>query len=59
MAVFPLHLTFQFEKSTKNKHRFEEVPEAGAPKIIGTLYVEQWALPTPPPPLTVVLDVAR
>ena len=59
MAVFPLRLSFTYEKSTPNKHRYQEVPVEGSPKYVGALYVEQWALPTPPPPLTVVLDVAR
>ena len=38
-----LELTFQVEKDTKNTRRYQE--EAGdGPPIIGTLYVQQWAL---------------
>ena len=38
-----LGLTFKTEKDTKNTRRYQE--EAGnGPTIIGTLYVQQWAL---------------
>ena len=38
-----LELTFKVEKDTKNTRRYQE--EAGdGPPIIGTLYVQQWAL---------------
>ena len=38
-----LELTFKLEKDTKNTRRYQE--EAGdGPPIIGTLYVQQWAL---------------
>lgn len=38
-----LELTFQVEKDTKNTRRYQE--EAGDnPPIIGTLYVQLWAL---------------
>jgi len=38
-----LGLTFQVEKDTKNPRRYQE--EAGdGPPVIGTLYVQQWAL---------------
>ena len=38
-----LELTFKVEKDTKNTRRYQE--EAGdSPPIIGTLYVQQWAL---------------
>jgi hypothetical protein len=38
-----LELTFKFEKDTKNTRRYEE--EAGdTPPVIGTLYIQQWAL---------------
>ena len=42
-AMDKLELTFQVEKDTKNTRRYHE--EAGdGPPIIGTLYVQQWAL---------------
>ena len=37
-------IRFQFEKATKNTIKFEEVPEAGQPPIIGSLYVQKWAV---------------
>ena len=38
-----LELTFKVEKDTKNTRRYQE--EAGdGPPIIGTFYVQQWAL---------------
>ena len=38
-----LELTFKVEKDTKNTRRYQE--EAGdGPPIVGTLYVQQWAL---------------
>lgn len=38
-----LELTFKFEKDTKNTRRYNEEPRDGPP-VIGTLYVQQWAL---------------
>lgn len=38
-----LELTFNFEKDTKNTRRYQEEALEG-PQIIGTLYVQQWAL---------------
>jgi len=38
-----LELTFQVEKDTKNTRRYQEEAIDG-PAIIGTLYVQQWAL---------------
>ena len=38
-----LELTFKVEKDTKNTRRYEE--ETGdTPPVIGTLYIQQWAL---------------
>lgn len=35
---------FEFEKSTKNTHRFKEVrPDDDTPPVIGTLYVQRSA----------------
>lgn len=33
---------FTLEKETKNSVRYKEVPEAGQPPIIGSLYVQKW-----------------
>ena len=38
-----LELTFKVEKDTKNTRRYQE-EAADGPPIIGTLYVQQWAL---------------
>jgi len=38
-----LELRFQVEKDTKNTRRYQEEASDGPP-IIGTLYVQQWAL---------------
>ena len=32
------------EKETKNTVRFQEMPEEGKPPVIGTLYVQKWAV---------------
>jgi len=38
-----LELTFTVEKDTKNTRRFQE-EASDSPPVIGTLYVQQWAL---------------
>jgi len=38
-----LELIFQVEKDTKNTRRYKEQADDG-PSVIGTLYVQQWAL---------------
>jgi len=38
-----LELAFQVERDTKNTRRYKEEASDGPP-IIGTLYVQQWAL---------------
>ena len=44
-----MKLTFEQEKETKNTIRFQEVPEAGKPPVIGTLYIQNHALGSEPP----------
>ena len=39
---------FKMEKETKGTFRYAE-ETAGQPPKIGTLYVQKWALPEPPP----------
>jgi len=39
----PLHVTLQRAKETKNTVRYEE-PESDQPLVIGTLYVQKWAI---------------
>ena len=38
-----LELTFEVEKDTKNTRRYQE-EASDSPPVIGTLYVQQWAL---------------
>ena len=38
-----LELIFKLEKDTKNTRRYQEETDDG-PAIIGTLYIQQWAL---------------
>lgn len=45
----PFRMVFQFEKATKNTFKYEEVPAAGQPPRIGSLYVQKWALGDNPP----------
>ena len=35
-------VNFTLEKETKNSVRYKEVPEAGKPPIVGSLYVQKW-----------------
>ena len=37
----PITVKFTKEKTTKNTVKFEEVPEPGAEKVIGSLYIQQ------------------
>ena len=39
----PIVVTMQLEKETKNTVRYAEVTE-GKPPVIGTLYLQKWAL---------------
>ena len=42
-------ILFTLEKETKNTGRYQETPEPGNPQIVGTLYVQKWALGHPVP----------
>lgn len=39
-----ISVLFVKEKETKNAVRFEEKAEAGKPNVIGSLYVQKWAI---------------
>lgn len=39
---------FEYERSTKNTHRYQEVVE-DSPPVIGTLYVQKWRIGQQPP----------
>ncbi len=43
-----LSAQFRLEKETKGTFRYAE-ETTGQPPKIGTLYIQKWALPTPPP----------
>jgi hypothetical protein len=47
---------FEFEKETKNTIRYAEIAK-GEPPVIGTLYVQKWALPESPKKIKVTLEV--
>lgn len=50
MANEPFELTFELEKDTKNTYQYKETTvEAGKPPVIGTVYVQKWALGSPAP----------
>ena len=43
-----LEATLKLERETKNTYRYQEELK-GKPPIIGTLYLQKWALGSPPP----------
>ncbi len=49
---------FEFEKETKNTLRYSEVAE-GQPPVIGTLYVQKWALKGAPKRLKVTIEATE
>ena len=50
--------SFELEKETKNTIRYAEKPVTGKPPIIGTIYIQNWALPEPTPKIiTVTVEV--
>ena len=49
---------FEVEKETKNTIRYAEVAE-GEPPIIGTIYVQKWALEGIPNRVKVTLEVQK
>ena len=48
---------FEIEKETKNTVRYAEVAE-GQPPVIGTIYVQKWAMTGIPKRVNVTLEVA-
>ena len=51
-----LERVFEIEKETKNTIRYQEVAE-GQPPVIGTIYVQKWALEGTPKKVKVTLEV--
>ena len=39
-------IRFEIERETKNTVRYKEIPEAETGVLVGTLYVQKWALTT-------------
>jgi len=39
-----LQIEFEFERDTKNKVRFAEVVEGRDPQMVGTLYIDKFAM---------------
>ena len=51
-----LELSFERERETKNTVRYQEEAD-GKPPVVGTLYVQRWALGQPVPQwLTVTIE---
>lgn len=49
--------SFELEKETKNTIRYAEKPEVGKPPVIGTIYIQKWALPdATPQTITVTVE---
>jgi hypothetical protein len=45
-----LEATFTLERETKNTYRYqEELSSSGKPPVIGTLYIQKWAVGSPLP----------
>jgi len=51
-----VEVEFVYEKETRNTYRYEEVPQAGKPPVVRTLYVQKWALPSAPKNLKVTIE---
>lgn len=49
---------FEVEKETKNTIRYTEVAE-GEPPIMGTIYVQKWAMKEIPKKIKVTLEKAK
>jgi len=54
----PLKVSLRRAKETKNTMRYEE-PESDQPLVIGTLYVQKWALHRLADPETITVTIER
>jgi len=54
----PVKLTLQRAKETKNTVRYEE-PESDQPTVIGTLYVQKWAVHRLEDPDVITVTIER
>ena len=53
----PLQVTLKRAKKTKNTVRYEE-PESDQPSVIGTLYLQKWAVHRLDDPETISVTIA-
>jgi len=51
-----LERVFGMEKETKNTVRYQEEQAEGQPPVIGTIYVQKWALKSIPSKVKVTLE---
>ena len=54
----PLQVALRRAKETKNTVRYEE-PESDQPAIIGTLYLQKWAVHRLKDPETIMVTIER
>jgi hypothetical protein len=54
----PLKLTLRRSKDTKNTVRYEE-PESDQPLVVGTLYVQKWAVHRLEDPEVITVTIER
>ena len=52
-----IEAVFEYERSTKNTHKFLEVPEPGKPPISGTVYFQKWVFAKTPMKIRVTVEV--
>jgi hypothetical protein len=52
-----LERVFEMEKETKNTVRYQEEQVEGQPPVIGTIYVQKWALKGIPNKVKVTLEM--
>ena len=52
-----IEAVFEYERSTKNTHKFNEVSEPGKPPISGTVYFQKWIFAKTPMKIRVTVEV--
>jgi hypothetical protein len=50
------NLEFNFEKSTKNTHRYQEKQTLTSPLLVGTIYIQKALFPLAPDKLYVTVE---
>lgn len=59
METENITIQFEREKETKNAVRFQEKVVPGRPPIIGTLYVQKWAVPADATGIAINMEVPK